>query len=90
MLTTSQNSQHIINWPKTKKRQIKKFDIKQLVIFFTEGGQHTIITQTFSLEYEGDNQNEKIIWFFNNINTNNVDWKSNSCAYPIRTKKNGI
>jgi len=35
-------------------------------------------------------QNEKIIWFFNNIDTNNVDSKSHSCAYPITTKKSGI
>jgi len=34
--------------PKLNKRQIKKFDIKQLVIIFTKGGKHKIITQTIS------------------------------------------
>jgi len=28
-----------------------------------------------------------MIRFFNNIDTNNVDSKSHSCAYPITTKK---
>jgi len=28
--------------------------------------------------------------FFNNIDTNNVDSRSHSCAYPITTKKSGI
>jgi len=31
-----------------KKRLIKTFDIKQLVIIFTEGGKHKKITQTYS------------------------------------------
>jgi len=34
--------------PKLKKRLIKKFEIKQLVIIFTEGGKHKIITQAIS------------------------------------------
>jgi len=32
--------------PKLKKRLIKKFDIKQLIITFTEAGKHKIIRQT--------------------------------------------
>jgi len=35
------------------------------------------------------NQNEKIISFFNHIDTNIVNSKIHSCAYPI-TKKNRI
>jgi len=31
-----------------KKRLIKKFEIKQLVIIFTEGGKEKIITPTIS------------------------------------------
>jgi len=34
--------------PMLKKRLIKKFDIKQLKIIFTEGGKQKIITQTIS------------------------------------------
>jgi len=34
--------------PKLKKRPIKKFDIKQLVIIFTEGGKHKIIKKIIS------------------------------------------
>ena len=37
-----------INPKLKKKRLIKKFDIKQLVLIFTEGGKHKIITQTIS------------------------------------------
>jgi len=34
--------------PKLQKRLIKKFVIEHLVIIFTEGGKHKIITQIIS------------------------------------------
>jgi len=34
--------------PSKKKRLIRKFDIKELVIIFTEGGKQKIIMQTIS------------------------------------------
>ena len=40
--------------------------------------------------YDRQTQNQKIIGFFNNIDTNNVDSKSHSFAYPIITKNSGI
>jgi len=40
--------------------------------------------------YDEQNQNEKLIVFFNNIDPNNVDSKSHSYAYPITIKKSGF